>query len=273
MTIDTTYDKWLLEAKKSLAKISSTPELDIRWIGEHCQSLKDPQACMKDLICRRLKGEPVAYLIKERGFFKHIFKTHPDVLIPRPETEQLLETALDWAKEHTASTNKVPTFLDIGCGSGCLGISLSKELGSLVHCIDISDSAIALTKENIENLKASKVSFEKLDAASLNPKQLPFKVDAVVTNPPYIAEDDPVDPFVKKYEPHLALYGGGPLGLDLFSKWIEPILSLEPLAVFIETSPTQWSALSKLLSEHFESVEMIRDYSGQERILKVLSKK
>lgn len=158
----------------------------------------------RELVRRRSTGEPVAYIINEKHFFNDQFYVDSRVLIPRPETEILAEKALDWLKKNKPQSPKI---LDLGTGSGCLGLSLVKHFSdSQVTLVDISSDALAVAQKNAEILGLlDRVTF--VHSAVQDLKFLEQSFDLVVANPPYISEDDPnVQESVKKFEPSLALF-------------------------------------------------------------------
>lgn len=146
----------------------------------------DYMACVQ----RRLNGEPLAYIVEHREFWGRLFNCQSGVLIPRPDTEILCETALDYAHTLPASA----FVLDLGCGSGILGITLACECPSIrVVMVDQSDTALAVSKENAKQLGVSeRITLLKSNWFSTIQQQLPqTKFHLIVSNPPYIAPNDP----------------------------------------------------------------------------------
>lgn len=187
--------------------------LEARWILESFKKEEDILA----LVERRCAGEPLAYLLQEKGFYKDLFFVKPGVLIPRPETELLVEHSLEFL--NTAS-RKNPLIYDFGCGSGCIGLSILKEIpqATLVG-FDLSDVAVEVSKENARRLMLDDRSEYHLCSVTDLPSQIFRKAHLIVANPPYIAENDPqVEAQVDKYEPALALYSG-PTGLEKINSW------------------------------------------------------
>lgn len=152
----------------------------------------------------RLKGVPLAYLEGHKAFYKYEFIVRPGVLVPRPETEFVVETAL------RRSPDTVRHIADFGCGSGCIGLSLLKEWPeALLTAIDKSPAAVEVTGENALRLHLTErvqIVHESIGHWDMTPAG-PF--DVIVANPPYIAEGDPqVQKSVHDFEPHEALYAG-----------------------------------------------------------------
>lgn len=161
----------------------------------------------RDMVSRRAGGEPLQYLTKEREFYGLVFRVTPDVLIPRPETELLVEKAIELIGN---SPNSNIRFLDIGTGSGCIAISIAHEVPSSIGwAIDLSLAALLIARENAKlNRVAEQVLFAQGDLLECFPKKSLF--DFILCNPPYVPLEDydslPVE--VRDHEPHSALFGG-----------------------------------------------------------------
>ena len=156
---------------------------------------------------RRLAGEPVAYLLGEREFYGRAFRVSPAVLIPRPETEHLVEAALD-----KVGRNRRARVVDLGTGSGAIAVTLALEAPQWqVSAVDLSPAALAVAQHNAANLGAS-VSFHL--GSWLAPLPADAMFDAIVSNPPYIdAQDHHLDEGDVRFEPRMALTDGND-GLD-----------------------------------------------------------
>lgn len=153
------------------------------------------------LLERRLNGEPVAYIIGRKSFYGLDFIVNPAVLVPRPETEDLVEKVLERLK---AKRDEHKTLLDLGTGSGCIAIALAKALTQWhVTAIDASSAALATAKQNATNHACNNMTFIESNWFAEISKQ---RFSVIVSNPPYIAADDSeLEQQVKDYEPHLAL--------------------------------------------------------------------
>lgn len=187
--------------------------LEARWILE----ARKPEEEVLKLVERRCHGEPLAYILQEKGFYKDLFFVKPGVLIPRPETELLVELSLQFVKE---SSLKAPLLLDFGCGSGCIGLSLLRELPEAkLMGFDLSEVAIEVSNENASRLGvADRVDYRQLSVTNLV-DHISARANLIVANPPYIAENDSqVERHVDEYEPGLALYSG-PTGLEKIESW------------------------------------------------------
>lgn len=180
------------------------------------------------LIEKRLKRIPISKIIKKKFFWKNEFFVNYDVLDPRPESELIIEEVLNNVKDK----NKNYNILDIGTGSGCLAVSLAKELkNSKITAIDISSKAIKVAKKNIEsNNVKDQVKLIKSDINKINDKY-----DFIISNPPYINESDyeKLQLEIKKYEPKVALIGGkdGLKFYKLFAKKITKIMNKNSLFI------------------------------------------
>jgi release factor glutamine methyltransferase len=215
------------------------------------------------LLNRRSQKEPVAYILQEKEFWSKPFFVNKNTLIPRPETELMVEKLIKIYK------NKSISILDIGTGSGCILISLISELVySSGVGIDICNNAIQIAKKNLKRQKKTlNIKFLNKSLSS-NFKE---KFDLIVSNPPYIKSKDikNLDDDVKKYEPRLALDGGND-GLDLIKKIIyktRHILKKEGLLA-LEIGNEQCKKVSKiLLKNNFKIEYTIKDYRNNIRCL------
>jgi len=167
----------------------------------------DDAARFRGLVARRAAREPLQHLVGAQAFWRHDFLVTPDVLVPRPETEVLVETALDLLRGV-----EQPIVVDVGTGSGCIALSLAVErTDAEVHAIDLSAPALAVARENARRLGLEgRVAFHHGDL--LAPvASLAGRVDLVVSNPPYVdpADRDALAPEVRDHEPALALFPPG----------------------------------------------------------------
>ncbi|MDO5553330.1 MAG: peptide chain release factor N(5)-glutamine methyltransferase [Planctomycetia bacterium] len=163
----------------------------------------------RDYVRRRGAGEPVAYLVGVKEFYSLPFQVTSDVLIPRPETEQLVLESLDFLKRSGVSPDMFHV-ADLGTGSGNIAIAIARNAPAVhVTAVDVSEAALAIAKSNAERQGvAAQITFVKSDLFDALPDAGPF--DVIVSNPPYItrAEYERLEPMVRDYEPELALCGG-----------------------------------------------------------------
>jgi release factor glutamine methyltransferase len=227
--------------------------------------LQEPElAAYRGLIERRIAGEPTFYLVGEREFYGRRFKVDARVLIPRPETERLVELVL----ERLAGLASVQV-LDLCTGSGAVALSLAAELPQAsVVATDLSPGALSVARENAETLGlAPRVTL--LEGDLFGPVPADSRFDAVVANPPYIAAAAWASlPAEVRAEPRLALLGGAD-GLDLLRRlsadarrWLKPdgLLALE-------IGDDQAAAMTRILEEGgYANVSVARDWAGKDRV-------
>lgn len=224
----------------------------------------------RDLVRRRAMGEPIAYILGRKDFFGYTFKVNPAVLIPRPETEHLVEASLEWATSQ--NPEKPFSILDLGTGSGCIGLTLLKKLpNSLLLAVDISESAIQVAKENAEALNvAERVRFVCADVGCLD-IEIP-KIDILVANPPYIAEGDlDLEENVKKFEPKRALFASEN-GLEFLRSWSKkfvPFLN-DKAIVLMEMGMNQGEEMKEYFRDLgvFSKVDVIKDLASLDRVIR-----
>ncbi len=257
------------------AGISDTAALDVMVLMKHVwntdeiglvmhgnqQADDDMSRELFSLLERRCKGEPIAYLCGSKEFMSHSFFVEPGVLIPRGDTECVVECALSLLSTDT------PRILDIGTGSGCIAISIAKALPkALVFALDVSDVALQCAKSNAEKNNVN-ILFQKMDILTEEPNG---KFDLIISNPPYICSEvvEKLEGTVKDYEPHSALDGGED-GL-LFYKRLIPLASNHLNlggSLVLEIGYDQGKKVSQLIQsdKSFASPRMIYDLAGRDR--------
>lgn len=226
-------------------------------------SLKE-EAELDSILNRLLKFEPVQYIQGEARFFGRTFKVAPGVLIPRPETEELVEVMLPYL-------SPAARILDIGTGSGCIAVTLSKEVPrSAVTAWDISGQALALARENSMRLEAE-VQFEQHDVIQYQPDEKAV-YDAIVSNPPYVLQKEQADMErnVLDWEPGLALFvpDDDPLLFYRRIAWLGLEL-LKPVGrLFFEINRAYGQpTVDMLLQAGYSAAEVKKDISGNDRIV------
>ncbi|WP_296879830.1 peptide chain release factor N(5)-glutamine methyltransferase [Thomasclavelia sp.] len=214
------------------------------------------------------QGKPIQYIKGVETFFGRDFKVNEDVLIPRYETEELVENILYHIDDYFSDYQTID-LCDVGTGSGAIAISLAlEEPRTNVYASDISDKAIAVAKENAANLNAN-VNFMVGDL--LNPLlENKIKVDIFVSNPPYIPNNQEIEAMVKDNEPHVALFGGND-GLYFYRrifKEVKPLLKDRALLAF-EMGFDQRELMEEALATYFpnEPYQIIKDINGKDRML------
>lgn len=222
-------------------------------------------AKLRKWVQRRKNREPLQYITRHAGFYNLALNVTPDVLIPRPESERLVEILLS-----TVNKDEKNSILDIGTGSGCLALSLGSELpNAKITGIDKSLKAIEIAKLNAETLKINNVQFLQMD---LFADKIEGKYDFVISNPPYIPqiEMESLIPDVKNFEPHSALTDSAD-GLTFYHKISEISQTLVNsngwifLEVGLRKHPKK--AMQIFSNDKFKKVELIKDYNGDDRVL------
>ncbi|MBU1727090.1 MAG: peptide chain release factor N(5)-glutamine methyltransferase [Candidatus Omnitrophica bacterium] len=226
---------------------------------------KDSSFFISSVLKRRISGEPIQYILGNTEFMGLDFKVTPDVLIPRQETEVLVEAVISWAGKATSLN-----ILDLGTGSGCIAISLAKFIPwANITAVDFSDNALAVAKENAQSNKVD-VDFKRSDLFEVFSLS-PVTYDLIVSNPPYVAslEIERLQREVK-YEPLVALDGGAD-GLDFYRRIINdsPSFLKDGGLLVVEMGFGQREAIERIFAEsgNFEIIEVAKDYSGIERVI------
>lgn len=221
---------------------------------------------LENILLRLQKHEPIQYIRGFAEFYGNSFRVAPGVLIPRPETVELVEMIV---KEHTAMA---PVVLDIGTGSGCIAISLAKALPKAkVAAWDISEEALTIARYNSEKLEVN-VRFEKQDVL-LEGISSEVQYDVIVSNPPYILEGEKLamEANVLEWEPEQALFvpDNDPL---LFYRRIADLgreLLLPNGKIYFEINQAYGNEVRDMLREmHYKEIEVINDFFGNPRMVK-----
>ncbi len=221
---------------------------------------------LRQILSRLKRHEPLQYILGSMRFMGHTFHVAPGVLIPRPETEELVRRVL-----HTYNDVEAPCLMDVGTGSGCIAISLKLALPKAhVIGVDISDEALVQARSNAKKLCAD-VGFFMADV--LKPYSLSqTKVDALVSNPPYIrhSEMQGMDAQVKDYEPHEALFvpDESPLIFyDALAEWGKGLLN-DGGRIFVEINSALGTETAALFKSHgYSDVVVETDQFGKERMV------
>lgn len=258
------------ENLKKKFRSSSVDETDAEWIVSIVTGIKRSELGgdsrvksshidkIDELAAERIKGKPLSYVLGNADFYGYEIKVDERVLIPRPETEELVSEVLKVVK----NTDKV---LDLCTGSGAIALVINKKSGASVTATDISEAALEVAKENFKQFDAA-VETRLIDLYG----DLSEKFDIIVSNPPYIKteEIDTLDKEVKDYEPRIALDGGED-GLDFYRRICEgaKLRLNEHGKLFLEAGYGEAEEIKKMLENDF-NVEIIKDISGIDRIIK-----
>jgi release factor glutamine methyltransferase len=207
----------------------------------------------------RIGGKPTQYITKRQEFYGREFRVDPGVLIPRPETEHLVEAAI-------AKISPADRVVDVGAGSGAIAITLALETGAPVVATDISLAALRVAAQNAQRLGAT-VQFLACDLASC---LRPGSVNVLVSNPPYVPLTDrpSIQREVRDYEPHIALFGG-PTGLDIYKRLIEqaPGILSRGGWLLVELAYNAVDPVRAMLAHHWMDIAIHSDLAGLPRVL------
>jgi len=215
----------------------------------------------ESLLERRLANEPLQYLTGEQEFYGLLFEVSPDVLIPRPETEHLVEAVLE---RFDREAN--PLIVDVGTGSGAIAVAIAHALPrSQVTAVDFSPEALEVARRNADRHRVTdRMCFLQSDLLTAAERT---QFDVVVSNPPYVADGEVLEPQVAHYEPHSALYAG-PTGLEVYERLIPQASAvLKPQGwLMMEIGYGQQAALQALLAGWSE-VSFVPDLQGIPRVV------
>lgn len=243
-----------LEAELLLAHVLGVRRLDLHAAGGR-ELLSADAAAYEALLDRRAGGEPVAYLTGRKEFYSLELLLTPDVLVPRPETEMLVDRVLEL---------KPRRLLDLGTGSGCVAVACAVNLPSCeVTATDVSPRALAVARRNAER-HGARIRFLEGDLYGALPEGERF--DVIASNPPYVRAAEAAR--VATHEPLLAL-DGGPSGLTLLARVIEgaPGALVPGGTLLCEIGEDQEADALRLARGRFSSAEVARDLAGQPRLL------
>lgn len=269
-------------ATRSLASISPTPSLDSQILLSHVLGCSRGRLLAHDediltpalvesflaLVRRRANLEPVAYLVGYREFYGIELVVDRRVLIPRPETELLVDRVLEWVRSRATPCR----IADIGTGSGAIAIALAHHLPEgfpPIYATDCSTDALAVAATNVARHHCGE-RVVLLQGDLVEP--LPQAVDCLVANLPYLMHGE-AEVGVARHEPAIALEGGGEDGLDLYRRLVTcaPLVLQPGGALFLEMNPAQFPILSPAVQAAFPGATLhgIRDLAGFERVLEV----
>ena len=281
MTINNFYRQYL----QQLQNIYSLQEAAIitNWVFENKASIKrseiitSPEKIIDEKIMKvlnealqqLLEHRPVQYVLGETWFYKLKLKMNEHVLIPRPETEELVEWIIE---DYKKAENKKVSILDIGTGSGCIAIALQKKLlAAKITATDISKKALSIAKENADNNNAA-VDFIQSDFLNEAEWERLPEVDIIVSNPPYIPirEKEKLDKNVTGFEPHNALFVPDHSPLLFYKKIIlfEKKHLKKDGIIYVEIHEDFAEETSAAFSIQFKTVEIKKDLNGKNRMIK-----
>jgi len=230
------------------------------WLFAHPEETlsEEQEQAYAACIRRRAAGEPTQYITGVQEFYGRPFRVTPDVLIPRPETEFVVEAAL--------GAGKAETIVDVGCGSGAIGVTLALETGARVIATDVSRAALRVAVDNARRLRA-RVEFVACDLLSAIASGV---ADMVVSNPPYVPDADlaGLPREVREHEPGVALHGGAE-GLDFYRRLIEeaPRVLRPGGRLILELGIRQMGAVEEMARRRWKTVKKLNDLAGLPRVL------
>jgi release factor glutamine methyltransferase len=272
--VPATAGEALQAARERLAATSQNPRRDAEVLLAHvlgCDAVAlfgHPERVLaaqesnqfESFVTRRAASEPIQYILGEQEFFGLSFLVTPDVLIPRPETEHLVEAVLQRVPPQAEAQ-----ILDVGTGSGAIAVVLAYHLPHAhVTAVDLSAAALAVAQRNaVRHGVAERMTFRQSDLLQAFDH---LHLDVLVSNPPYIAESEVLEPQVANYEPHSALYAG-PTGLEIYERLIPQARHvLKPNGwILLEIGYGQSPAMHNLLSD-WTGVDFINDLQGIPRV-------
>ena len=214
-----------------------------------------------------LNGYPIQYLIGYVNFYGYKINVNNNVLIPRFETELLVEKIIKYIKKVFNNTNL--NILDIGTGSGCIGIALNKEINSNITACDISDKALKVAKSNAK-LNNCNIDFIKSDLF----ENINGKFDVIISNPPYISETEKIMDMVDKYEPHEALYASNN-GLYFYEEILKNARNYlnDKFIIAFEIGWWQGELIKSIAKDYFKEskITIEKDYTDRDRYVFIIN--
>ena len=254
----------LIEEKLKLQRIDTVLKPDFLITNKNLTDLKN-------IVKRLQKEEPVQYILGNTEFYGLPFLVNKNTLIPRTETEELVAWVLDEIK--VLANNKItePSILDIGTGTGCIPISLAKNLTSLnISAIDISTEALLIAKQNAI---LNKVTIEFIELDILNTESLPREYDVIISNPPYVREleKEEIKNNVLENEPHLALFVEDENPLIFYNKIADLAkqqLSKNGMLFFEINQYLGKETVNMLVKKGFKNIQLKKDLFGNDRMIK-----
>lgn len=272
------FDSPRLDSELLISRALGWERLQVFLKFDYPLSDSEMEKC-RELVRRRAKGEPVAYILGEKGFYEHVFEVNTSTLIPRPETELLVERGIEYLNSSDAAkpdARQSVLVVDLGCGTGCIGLSIAAAVPiAKVVLVDFSQEALEVAKRNAARLEVEdRCEFRHADAGDLSAlEDLIGRVDLLVANPPYIdPTDERVSPCVRQFEPATALFAGAPgqKGLEEIRRWAltsRKLLSPSACTLF-EIGDGQGEDVIQIFRESgWPDVQLRRDLSNRERMI------
>jgi len=241
---------------------------DLEYLKKYIKENNLDDNYLEDCLKKLEQGHPIQYIIGNVDFYGNIIKVNKSVLIPRFETELLVDLTIKKIKK--IFPNQKIDILDLGTGSGCIAITLKKEINSYVDALDISIDAINTAKLNA-TYNDVEINFIHQDMSTYKEK----KYDVIISNPPYIKYDEEIMDIVKNNEPHLALYAKDE-GLYFYKKIIDniPYITQDKYLIGFEIGYTQAKSIIEYASQKLNNIEITveKDYSDKDRFIFITKK-
>ncbi len=275
-----------LDAEVLLARVLKTTRVEL-FVRYDEKPSDDARTQFRELVRRRSAGEPTAYLVGKKEFYSLDFEVDSRVLIPRPETEELVLEAIEHIKRtdkalaNDGADSRVWSICDVGTGSGCIAVTLAKYIpNSQVVAVDISPDALQIAQRNAQKHKVEhKITF--LEGDLLDPVSLDLseerRFDIIASNPPYVSESEyaRLETTVKDFEPKLALVGGS-TGAETPVRLVQQVPERLKSGgrLFMELSPTTVGAVAETMKkdERWTDVEIRRDFAHVDRFVYAVRK-
>ena len=255
-------------AKMLLADLMNVNSLELLTILDR-EVNQEIETTFKYRVDELQKGRPIQYIIGNVNFCGNILEINENVLIPRFETEQLVINTIE--KINEIWPNQQIDLIDLGTGSGAIGLSIKKKLPQAnVTLLDISEKALEVAKNNALNLNLDVNLIQNDMLENLN-----NRYDVIISNPPYIKTNEEIEDIVKNNEPHLALYAGED-GLDCYKKILNHVKNniKDKYLIAFEIGDTQKQDLFKLAEHYLENytIECLKDFSNRDRMIFIYKK-
>ena len=211
--------------------------------------------------------KPLQYVLGYTNFYGNKFIVNENVLIPRFETEELVENTIKYIKEYLSEDIDI---IDLGCGSGAIGLTLKEKFPRAnITLVDISNEALSVAKKNADNLGLL-VNFKQNNMLN----NIDKKYDVVISNPPYIREDEEIEEIVKKNEPHIALYAKEN-GLEFYNQILSTVKNnlKEKFIIAFEIGMEQKEAITLLANKYLNDITVIakKDMQDRDRMIFIIS--
>ena len=254
------------ETKMLLSKVTGYDTLElINHLHEELNEKNEKD--YKRLIQVRLNNYPVQYITNSVNFYGLELYVDESVLIPRFETEELVENSIKLIKE----TFKEPKVLDLCCGSGAIGLSIKSKIpDAIVKISDISKDALVVAQKNCNDLN---LNVEIIESDLFN--NINEKFDCIISNPPYIKTNEEIESIVKNNEPNIALYGGND-GLDYYRRILRDIKNYlnDKFIIAFEIGETQKDNIIDIINEYLKNIEIIskKDMSERDRMIFIIKR-